>query len=116
MGIEDGLAGQPAAREQYGALWTALQIELGVLDDQAGDAQETARLRQYLRQSGTPSGPYDLQLAGMALAQGLTVVTNNTPEFAHAPGVTCEDWRAGRGVSTISAAEPGLDGGASRKG
>ena len=99
MEIEYGLAGQPAARERYGQLWTALQTELGVLDYQIKDAQETAQLRQHLRQAGTPIGPYDLQLAGTALARRLTVVTNNTREFARAPGLTCEDWRTEAGGS-----------------
>lgn len=92
MEIEYGLAGQPTARERYGQVWSALQADLTILDYQTADARETARLRQHLKQEGTPIGPYDLQLAGAALARGLTLVTHNTREFARAPGLACEDW------------------------
>lgn len=105
MEIDYGLAGQPAARERYGQVWTALQTELTVLDYQTADAQETARLRQHLKQAGTPIGPYDLQLAGTALARSLTVVTNNTREFTRAPGLTCEDWRTDAGADVSNSSE-----------
>ena len=93
MEIEHGLAGQPSAHERYGQVWSALQAELTILDYQTADARETAHLRQQLKQAGTPIAPYDLQLAGAALARGLTLVTHNTREFARAPGLACEDWR-----------------------
>jgi tRNA(fMet)-specific endonuclease VapC len=37
-------------------------------------------------------GPYDLQIAAIALSNQLTVVTHNTAEFSRVPGLTVEDW------------------------
>lgn len=44
-----------------------------------------------LAKQGTPIGPYDLQIAAIALTHGLTVV-NNTREFTRVPGLVCVDW------------------------
>ena len=46
----------------------------------------------HLASQGTPIGPYDLQIAAIALAHDLTVVTHNTREFARVPGLKLEDW------------------------
>lgn len=51
-----------------------------------------ARIRRQLELMGTPIGPYDSQIAAIALAHGLTVVTHNTAEFARVPGLRIEDW------------------------
>jgi len=59
----------------------------------AGQAtQHFGHIRAYLSSQGTPIGPYDLQIAAIALAHGLTVVTHNTREFARVPGLKLEDW------------------------
>jgi tRNA(fMet)-specific endonuclease VapC len=55
-------------------------------------AKAHARLRYQLDSQGTPIGPYDLQIAAIALVQGLTVVTHNVAEFSRVPGLTIEDW------------------------
>ena len=34
----------------------------------------------------------DLFIASTALVHGLTLVTHNTKDFAHVPGLTLEDW------------------------
>ncbi|SJM93219.1 tRNA(fMet)-specific endonuclease VapC (fragment) [Crenothrix polyspora] len=41
---------------------------------------------------GTPIGPYDLQIAAIAIANDMTVVTHNTREFTRVPGIKLEDW------------------------
>lgn len=59
----------------------------------AGDAtQHFGEIRAFLVKRGTPIGPYDLQIAAIARANGLTVVTNNTSEFTRVPGLMVEDW------------------------
>lgn len=57
-------------------------------------AIHAARLRAHLQRAGTPIGPYDLQIAAIALTHGLTVVTHNTREFQRVPGLAVEDWQA----------------------
>ena len=58
-----------------------------------GEAAEIAgRGRAKLSKLGTPIGPYDLQIAAIALANGLILVTHNTREFQRILGVQLEDW------------------------
>lgn len=59
----------------------------------SGDAtRRFGEIRAHLNRQGTPIGPYDLQIAAIALAAELTLVTNNTKEFERVPGLRCEDW------------------------
>ncbi len=60
------------------------------LDDSAADQAD--RLRALLERSGTPIGPNDLLIAGIALSNNLTLITHNTAEFARVPGLRIEDW------------------------
>jgi len=39
-----------------------------------------------------PIGPYHLQIAAIALANGLTLVTHNSREFSRVPELRLEDW------------------------
>jgi tRNA(fMet)-specific endonuclease VapC len=59
-------------------------------DDRA--AEHFGDIRATLARAGTPIGPYDLQIAAIALAHGLILVTHNTGEFARVPGLMIEDW------------------------
>jgi tRNA(fMet)-specific endonuclease VapC len=49
-------------------------------------------IRATLTHIGKPIGPYDLQIAAIARAQSLILVTHNTREFARVPGLTLEGW------------------------
>ena len=60
-------------------------------DNAAADLFVT--IRCHLESLGQPVGPYDLQIAAIALANGCTVVTHNTSEFARVPGLVVEDWQ-----------------------
>ncbi len=59
-------------------------------DDRAADC--FGRLRAELQRQGKPIGPYDLQIAAIALAHGLTLVTHNTREFSRIEGLKLTDW------------------------
>ena len=59
-------------------------------DDAAAD--QFATIRRHLETLGTPIGPYDLQIAAIALVHGCTVVTRNQAEFGRVPGLLPEDW------------------------
>ncbi|NJM19133.1 MAG: type II toxin-antitoxin system VapC family toxin [Richelia sp. SL_2_1] len=50
------------------------------------------RIRAELANSGTPIGPYDLQIAAIALANNLILVTHNVREFSRVNGLQIEDW------------------------
>ncbi len=70
------------------------QIEFAILPFERDDARTAGELRAALRRAGTPIGPYDILIAGHALARDLTLVTNNTREFARVEGLKHEDWTA----------------------
>lgn len=55
-------------------------------------AEICGRLRSQLNRKGTPIGSYDLQIAAIALANNLTLITHNTAEFSRVDDLTLEDW------------------------
>jgi tRNA(fMet)-specific endonuclease VapC len=61
-------------------------------DDVAADA--FGRLRATLEQAGTPIGPYDMQIAAIALVHQLIVVTHNSREFRRVLNLQVDDWEA----------------------
>lgn len=63
-----------------------------VLNFDSKDAQIAGEIRAALAQRGTPIGPYDVLIAGQALARGLTLVTANTREFSRVKGLKLADW------------------------
>lgn len=69
-----------------------LPFELVPFDDQ--DARAAGRVRWQLQSLGTPIGPYDVLIAGQALARDLTLVTHNVREFSRVAGLRVEDWEA----------------------
>ena len=56
------------------------------------DARISGEIRAQLAKKGTPIGPYDVLIAGQALARGLTLVTANTREFSRVEGLRLVDW------------------------
>lgn len=63
-----------------------------LFDYTAECAAQTGALQGSLQRLGTPIGPHDLQIAGIALAHDLTVVTRNTRGFSRVPNLKIEDW------------------------
>ena len=63
-------------------------LELADFDLNA--AKVYGRIRYELERAGTPIGPLDTQIAAHALALGVTLVSNNTREFARVSGLTLE--------------------------
>lgn len=55
-------------------------------------AQIAGQVRAHLADRGTPIGPYDVQIAAIALANDLTLVTHNISEFGRVPRLRIEDW------------------------
>lgn len=51
-------------------------------------------LRADLARKGTPIGPYDLQIAAIAPANGCILVTHNTDELLRIARLKLEDWEA----------------------
>jgi tRNA(fMet)-specific endonuclease VapC len=69
-----------------------LSGDMDVLAFDEEDARSAGRVRTTLEKVGTMISPYDLLIAGQALARGLTVVTANASEFARVQGLGWVDW------------------------
>lgn len=86
-----GVAASPRRQKDQAALDEFLRY-MNVLDYPAAAAFDYGSLRAYLKQHGTPIGANDMLIAAHARHLGLTLVTNNTREFARAPGLKLENW------------------------
>jgi tRNA(fMet)-specific endonuclease VapC len=56
------------------------------------DAEAFGVIRAALEREGRIIGAYDMQIAAQALRRNLTLVTNNSREFARVPGLKPENW------------------------
>jgi len=70
----------------------ALEKVIPVLPLDANVGHHYGRVRAELESKGSPIGAYDLLIAAHALAQGLTLVTNNVREFRRVPELKIENW------------------------
>jgi tRNA(fMet)-specific endonuclease VapC len=68
------------------------ELRLQCLDFTDDDARHAGEIRAKLRARGTPIGPYDVLIAGQALARDLILVTRNTAEFSRVDGLKVENW------------------------
>jgi tRNA(fMet)-specific endonuclease VapC len=82
-------AQDPAKERQKVDRFISAVIELPL--DRAS-AEAAARIRAELERQGNLIGPYDLLIAGQALAGGLTLVTNNVGEFRRVSGLNLQSW------------------------
>ena len=89
--LEVGLAkSQESARRrrQLEALLSAVRVvPFGV-----EEARAAAKVRARLEAEGTPLGPLDTLIAGVALAHRAVLVTRNTREFGRVAGLRVENW------------------------
>lgn len=84
-----GKSNQPSSRKK--ALKELLRvIPCWVFDDSAARAAAEVRVRSEKR--GTPIGPIDTLIAGLALSRSATLVTHNSREFSRVEGLKVVDW------------------------
>lgn len=62
------------------------------IDYDSTAAKQYGIIRAELERLGLPIGPYDMQIASIALANNLTLVSHNTGEFKRVKGLLLEDW------------------------
>jgi len=79
-------------RDEAAAHLAALLDTLQVLPLPLEAARRYAEVRAELQRSGQPIGSNDLWIAAHALADDLTLVTNNEREFRRVPGLRVENW------------------------
>jgi tRNA(fMet)-specific endonuclease VapC len=63
-----------------------------VLQWTEADANSAGKIRAGLEKIGKSIGPFDLQIAGQAMAHNLILVTNNEKEFSRVKGLKIENW------------------------
>jgi tRNA(fMet)-specific endonuclease VapC len=78
-----------AAQNQ--ALVDALQFVMIEFDTE--DARQAGEIWALLASNGTPIGPYDVLIAGQAVARDLILVAHDTHEFGRVTGLQIEDWQ-----------------------
>jgi tRNA(fMet)-specific endonuclease VapC len=69
-----------------------LLTEVTVLDFDRAAATEFGRLRGEALRIGMVFSPVDLMIAAVAVTHSLTLVTHNTKDFQHIPGLQIADW------------------------
>lgn len=63
-----------------------------ILDFNSNDAASACMIRAYLEKQGKIIGPYDVQIAGQAVARSMVMITHNVCEFSRVPRLIAEDW------------------------
>ena len=84
-----GRAQDPARERQKVERFLSLIAELPF---ERNASEAAAGIRINLERAGAVIGPYDLLIAGHAIAAGLTLVTNNVGEFQRVKGLKLESW------------------------
>lgn len=63
-----------------------------IIDFNDEDAEVFGLIRADLEKRGLVIGPYDMQIAAQAITRNLTLITNNTAEFARIPTLNLDNW------------------------
>jgi tRNA(fMet)-specific endonuclease VapC len=66
--------------------------EVTVLDFDSACAMQFGQSRGDLHRLGLSASRIDLMIASVALVYNLTLVTHNTADFQHIPGLRLDDW------------------------
>jgi len=78
--------------QQDAAALTAFLRYVEVLDFPDSATLDYAKIRAHLKGAGTMIGANDLFIAAHARSLGLTLITNNTREFARVPNLRIANW------------------------
>jgi len=87
-GIEKSPVRKKERRKKIDAICSLLEI----LPFDKSATETYAVIRAYLEKQGSPISERDTQIAAIALANNLCVVTHNTKEFERVPELKTEDW------------------------
>ena len=89
--LEYGIAKSTSPRKRQSQL-KELGSLVKILPFDSEAAKFSASIRASLEKKGSPIGPYDVLIAGTALAYRGVLVTNNTKEFSRVPKLKLENW------------------------
>ncbi len=92
--VEYALA-QSKVKDQDAKAAMALLSCFQLLPFDQNDAVATGKIMALMtsgRRGATQRGFYDIQIAGQAIAKGLTLVTNREPDYAGITGLRVSNW------------------------
>jgi tRNA(fMet)-specific endonuclease VapC len=78
--------------ERVEMFFTQFLSNVTVIDFDETDARESGRILAELSVAGKHIGDADTLIAGQAMANQLTLVTNNTKHFMRVKGLQVENW------------------------
>ena len=81
-----------SAPSRWRAAWDQLVSPWAILPFDREAAAHCAEIRADLERRGQMIGGHDCQIAAIARAHGLVVVTHDTGEFRRVPSLVVEDW------------------------
>lgn len=93
MEVEYGLKLNTERAKKIRPIWKELLECIEIVPYTALCAEASGRIRAELKNDGLPIGPYDILIAGTAMAQEMVLVTSNTSEFARVEKLKLVDWR-----------------------
>jgi tRNA(fMet)-specific endonuclease VapC len=93
MEIEYGLLLHAERERKIRPLWEDVMRALHVIPFSHLCAAASATLRARTKRLGISIGPYDILIAGTAMAHNMCVVTSNLREFMRISDISVEDWR-----------------------
>lgn len=71
---------------------TLLDSPIAVVPFDDAAAAQAGQIRADLERQGAPIGPFDVLIAGHALAAGAILATNNSREFSRIAALPLQDW------------------------
>lgn len=89
--LEVGIAKSNKPQKRRKQLESLISL-ITVLPFASKEAVVAAKIRASLEKTGTPIGPYDTLIAGIALSSNATLVTRNTKEFNRVKELRIENW------------------------
>ena len=89
--LEVGIAKSIAPEKRQSQLESMVSV-VKILPFGIDEARRAAMIRAGLEKRGESIGPYDVLIAGTALANNGILVTHNVREFKRVEGLLIEDW------------------------
>jgi len=89
--MEFGIAKSSNPKQAESKLYEFL-VPFEIYDFNASSARHYGRIRAELTKNGTPIGPMDMLIASIAMANDMTIVTNNVKEFERIGELQIENW------------------------
>jgi len=89
--LQTGIAKSTSSRKRTQQL-KSLMNAIRILPFSIEEAKASAAIRARLEKKGKPIGPYDVLIAGTAVACQGTLVSHNLAEFKRIDGLNTEDW------------------------